>query len=68
MTKKQRAWAWAPTKPSGVPQSVRDNLSARAQALVESELKPRHVKPPPDDSDFNYIVDISSLHAAANTR
>lgn len=60
MTKKRRGWARVPTKPSIVPESVRLDLSARAQALVESELKPRHVKRPSDNSDLNYIVDIST--------
>ncbi len=60
MSMKHRAWAWGPTKPSKVPESVRVDLSARAQALVEAELKPRHVKPPSIDSDLNYIVDIST--------
>ncbi len=28
--------------------------------MIESELKPRFVKPPPEDLHWNYIVDISS--------
>jgi hypothetical protein len=30
------------------------------QALVDLELKPRHIAPPPDHYEFNYIVDITT--------
>ncbi len=57
-TKRHKAWTWAPTKPSGVPRLVKNDLIARAQAYVDLELKPKHVKPPPGDPNFNYLVDI----------
>ena len=60
MAKGRRTWTWAPVKPSSVPQGLKDDLSAKAKALVDSELKPRHVTPPPSDPQFNYIVDIST--------
>lgn len=60
MTKRQKGWTWAPAKPSGVPQAVKDDLSARAQQFVDSDLKPGFVLPPPSDLRFNYIVDLST--------
>ena len=47
-------------KPSSVPQRVKDDLSARARAFAETELKPKCLAPPPNDPDCNYLVDIST--------
>lgn len=47
-------------KPAGVPLAVKTDLSARAQALVDSYTKPEHVKAPPSDPRYNYLVDIST--------
>lgn len=43
-----------------VPESVKVQVQQAANALIQSVLKPRHVKPPPKDPQFNYIVDIYS--------
>lgn len=53
-----RQWTWAPAKPKAVPQSLKDDLTAKAGELVERHLKPVHVKPPPKNTQWNYIVDI----------
>ncbi len=60
MTKQQRMWTSAPTKPAkpAVPASVKDDLEARANTLITSVLKPRHIAPAPADQRFNYITDI----------
>jgi hypothetical protein len=34
-------------------------VEARARELIEKELRPRHVKPPPEDSHSNYLTDIT---------
>jgi len=60
MTKGHRTWTWAPVKPSSVPLAVKDGLSVKARQFVESELKPKHVMPPPSRPRSNYIVDIST--------
>ena len=41
-----------------VPEHVKVELEQKANTLVETALKPTHVKPPPEDARFNYIVDI----------
>jgi hypothetical protein len=33
-------------------------VKAKADKLVESVLKPNHIKPPPQEANFNYLVDI----------
>jgi len=58
MTKARRGWTWAPAKPSRVPEDVKDKLTAMAGNLIDSKLKPQHVKPPPKKTRFNYLVDI----------
>lgn len=56
--KRGRQWTWAPAKPKTVPQTVRDEVNARGQELVETHLKPVHVQPPRQTPQWNYIVDI----------
>jgi hypothetical protein len=34
-------------------------VQRRAQALIDSALKPRHVQPPPKKAEFNHLLDIS---------
>jgi len=41
-----------------VPEATKVAVSKAAEELVETTLKPKHVKPPPPDERFNYIVDI----------
>ena len=60
MTKEKRRWVDSPQKPSAgqVPASLKAEVQRKAEQLIEETLKPRHLKPPPTDSDFNYIADI----------
>jgi hypothetical protein len=43
---------------TGVPDAVKTTVTAKANELIETVLKPKHLKPPPDNPQFNYIVDI----------
>lgn len=60
MTKAQRSWVYSPRKSSAgpVPASVKAEVQHQAEQLIEATLKPQYLKPPPTDSDFNYIADI----------
>jgi hypothetical protein len=62
MTKAQRRWVYSPRQPSAsqVPASLKAEVQRKAEQLIEETLKPRHLKPPPADNQFNYIVDIYS--------
>jgi len=60
MAKRQKTWVYSPQrqpKPR-VPEAAKTDLEAKASELVDSILKPMHVKPPREDEQFNYIVDI----------
>ena len=54
-TKKQ--WVYAPAKPK-VPDYVKAEVQKKADQFVEAFLKPNFIKPPPEDTQWNYIVDI----------
>jgi hypothetical protein len=43
-----------------VPESLKREVAMRANALVESVLKPKYVQPPPEEPQFNYIEDITT--------
>jgi hypothetical protein len=58
MAKSQKKWIWAKAKPSKVPDALKREVSAKANALVEEHIRPEHVKPPPKKPKFNYIEDI----------
>ncbi len=58
--RKPKRWMYSPKslpKPK-VPDAVKQEVAARCDALVESVLKPEHIKPPPENPQFNYIVDL----------
>jgi hypothetical protein len=60
---KGKTWARSPGKKSSkpkVPPGLKDEVQERANQFIESELKQNLIQPPPEDSDFNYIVDIFS--------
>jgi hypothetical protein len=46
-----------PAKPK-VPESLKAAVKCEADEFVESFLKPRFIKPPPKDYEWNYPVDI----------
>ena len=41
-----------------VPGAVKMAVQIKANELIETVLKPKHVKPPAKDERFNYIADI----------
>lgn len=62
MAKRSRTKVWMPVekkqpKPS-VPSQLKEIVSYKANELVETFLKPAHIKAPPKNQDINYIVDI----------
>lgn len=62
MPRTQKVWVYAP--PKGAKPSLTDLLknevAAKAADLVAKVLKPKHVFPPPQDHQFNYISDIGT--------
>ncbi len=62
MAKGRKMWGFSPPKQlkPKVPDTVKTNVEAKANNLIETVLKPNHIKPPSGDERFNYIVDIYS--------
>lgn len=60
MAKKQKRWVYSPPKTAKpkVSTKVKTTVKAKADELVEAVLKPNHLKPPPENTPFNYLVDI----------
>ncbi len=60
MAKPKKSWVYNPPKSAKpkVPEAVRQEVQAQANTLIETVLKPQHVKTPPDPPDLNYIIDI----------
>ncbi len=65
-SRRSRGWTWV-YDPAGafrrsgkaVPLQTQQEVERRAQALIDSTLKPRYIQPPPKKPEFNYLVDIS---------
>ena len=62
MARPRMTWVYQPPKPAKprVSATYKAEVQARARNLIASVLKPRHVKSPPDEQRFNYIVDLGS--------
>ena len=62
MAKKKpgRQWTWAPSKREKprIPEKVKAELEAKATKIVEEVLTLKYIKPPPDDLQLNYPIDI----------
>ena len=60
MAKIRKMWVFSPSKPPApkVPAGVKAEVQQKADQLVETAIKPQHIKPPPKDDRFNRIVDI----------
>ena len=60
MTERQKRWMYSPRKPARhkIPDGIKTEVTARANELIETVLKPMHIIPPPDNPQFNYIADI----------
>jgi hypothetical protein len=60
MPQPKKMWVYAPKKPTPpkAPEALKREVETKANALVESVLKPLHVKEPEPDPQFNYIVDL----------
>ena len=54
---RQKIWVYNPPKPK-VSNAIKRQVEAKATELVSTVLKPEHIKPPPRNPRWNYIVDI----------
>ena len=58
--KSKKTWVYSPAKPPKpkVPETEKQLISQKCNELIETELKPKYIKLPPTDNDWNYLVDI----------
>lgn len=60
--KQPKRWVYSPSPKAGGPAldaAAKARVEAKVRELIETELKPKHVQPPPADARFNYITDIT---------
>jgi hypothetical protein len=60
--RQQRGWVYSPSsKAAGrsLDAVTKSQVEAKVRDLIDKELRPEHVKPPPEDARFNYITDIA---------
>ena len=62
MAKQRKAWVFSPAKKpeSSLPGTVKDEVDTKAKELIDKVLKPKHIQPPPEGSQLNYITDITT--------
>ncbi len=64
MAKKQKVWVYSPPKQKRsqpkIPDTLKTEVTTKANEFIDSVLKPTYVKPPPENPQYNYMVDISS--------
>src|SRR5215203_3309696 len=55
-----RTWVYSPPKPAKprIPEALKAEVTAWGNELVETVLKPQHLRPPPENPQFNYLADI----------
>ena len=61
MAKPREPWNIRPAKKrASVTASLKAEVETKAKDLIDNVLKPKHVLPPPDEAQFNYITDIGA--------
>lgn len=60
MPKEINRWAMYPRETSTflLPESLKMEVTIKANELIETVLKPRYIQPLPGNPQFNYLVDI----------
>ncbi|MDQ3754928.1 MAG: hypothetical protein M3371_09370, partial [Acidobacteriota bacterium] len=60
MARRGKMWVYCPPKPPKpkVPETLKAEVSEKAEQLIESTLKRQYIKAPPKDDRFNYVVDL----------
>ena len=60
--KSSRTWLPSPSraKKAPIPEALKAQITAKAEKLLETVLKPKFIEPPPKKPRFNYIIDVSA--------
>lgn len=56
----KKTWVYQPmrVKRTDLPEFVKTEVKSKADQLVESVLKNKYIKPPPEETDLNYLTEI----------
>ena len=61
--KQPKRWVYSPSSKAGGTgldaAATKAHVEAKVHELIANELKPKHVKPPPEGSMSNYLTDIT---------
>ena len=62
MAGKRKPWDIRPSKTSAasIADALKTEVESKASDLIANVLKPKHVRPPQEDEQFNYIADIGT--------
>jgi hypothetical protein len=62
MSKSPKTWMYRPSKlpVPKVPDEVKRQVAEASHKWVDTVLKPKHIKAPPKEKRFNYLVDIDT--------
>ena len=62
MAGKRKPWDIGPSKTSAasIPDALKKEVESKASDLIANILKPKHIRPPQEDEQFNYITDIAT--------
>lgn len=60
--KPKKVWSYSPARdPKATPSATtKAAVAQKAKESIDAVLTPRHVQPPPEDSNFNYISGLST--------
>ena len=60
MRKPPKSWmaSQRKTTSSKLPEALKQEVSTKADVLIETVLKARYIQPPPQKPQFNYVVDV----------
>ena len=58
MARIPRQWVYSPRPASRVPDAIKEQVTTKANEIIETVFKPQYLKPPPEQAKFSYIVDI----------
>lgn len=60
MRKPPKSWmaSQRKTTSSKLPEALKQEVSTKANVLIETVLKARYIQPPPQKPQFNYVVDV----------
>jgi hypothetical protein len=61
--KQPKRWVYSPP---ALDAATKAQVQTKVQGFIDRELKPKYVKPPPEDTRFNYVIDVK-LHWHGST-